>query len=132
LTYANDLRRLDTTRKLGGKSIPLRISSKSAELRDARRPFHSDHEQDGELRELPPDQYVVNTGQEIDVVLDAAGKAVEKQMPGSRYSLVAMPSAKPLHLRQRRGRFLERLGPDMGWKPRICQNTLRYGPFASS
>jgi hypothetical protein len=89
-------------------------------------------EQDGELRELPPDQYVVNTGQEIDVVLDAAGKAVEKQMPGSRYSLVAMPSAKPLHLRQRRGRFLEGLGPDMGWKPRICQNTLRYGPFASS
>ena len=40
-------------------------------------------EQDGELRELPPDQYVVNTGQEIDVVLDAAGKAVEKQMPGT-------------------------------------------------
>jgi hypothetical protein len=47
-------------------------------------------EQYGELRELPPGQYVVNTDQEIDVVLDAAGKAVEKQMPASRYSIVAI------------------------------------------
>jgi hypothetical protein len=50
-------------------------------------------EQDGELRELPPGQYVVNTVQEIDLVLDVTGKAVEKRVPGSRYSIVAIEVA---------------------------------------
>jgi hypothetical protein len=95
LSYVEDLRLLGAVGGQGRQSFALRRYSDGANREMSGHLFTRNFEQGGELRELPPGQYVVNTDQEIDVVLAAVGKAVERQIPGSGYSIVTIEIADP-------------------------------------